>query len=68
MGLNVNGPAAKIFIYNPWRRYQAWRFATYMFVHVGIMHITMNLLVQVFLGIALELVHCWWRVMMESFI
>lgn len=33
-----------------------------MFVHVGIMHITMNLLVQLFLGTALELVHCWWRV------
>lgn len=35
---------------------------TYMFVHVGIMHIMMNLVVQLFLGTALELVHCWWRV------
>lgn len=26
------------------------------------MHIVMNLLVQIFLGVALELVHCWWRV------
>lgn len=26
------------------------------------MHILMNLLVQIFLGVALELVHCWWRV------
>lgn len=33
-----------------------------MFVHVGIMHIMMNLVVQLFLGTALELVHCWWRV------
>lgn len=33
-----------------------------MFVHVGVMHLVMNLLVQVFLGIALEIVHCWWRV------
>jgi rhomboid-related protein 1/2/3 len=33
-----------------------------MFVHVGIMHILMNIIVQIFLGTALELVHCWWRV------
>lgn len=33
-----------------------------MFVHIGVMHLLMNLLVQVCLGIALELVHCWWRV------
>lgn len=33
-----------------------------MFVHVGIMHIMMNLIIQIFLGVALELVHCWWRV------
>lgn len=26
------------------------------------MHIVMNLMVQIFLGVALELVHCWWRV------
>lgn len=26
------------------------------------MHLIMNLLVQIFLGIALELVHCWWRI------
>lgn len=51
-----------LFIYNPFRRYEAWRFVTYMFVHVGIMHIMMNLIIQIFLGVALELVHCWWRV------
>lgn len=33
-----------------------------MFVHVGVMHILMNLIIQIFLGIALELVHQWWRV------
>lgn len=26
------------------------------------MHIMMNLIVQIFLGVALELVHHWWRV------
>lgn len=33
-----------------------------MFVHVGIMHLFMNLLIQIMLGVALELVHHWWRV------
>ncbi|GAB0099389.1 protein rhomboid-like [Sergentomyia squamirostris] len=62
IGQSTKGPAATLFIYNPTRRQEAWRFATYMFVHIGIMHLMMNLLVQIFLGIALELVHCWWRI------
>lgn len=33
-----------------------------MFVHIGIWHLVTNLLVQIFLGFFLELVHCWWRV------
>ncbi|XP_055599116.1 protein rhomboid-like isoform X2 [Uranotaenia lowii] len=62
LGTSTNGPMATLFIYNPQLRQQAWRFVTYMFVHIGFMHIVMNLLVQIFLGVALELVHCWWRV------
>jgi rhomboid-related protein 1/2/3 len=33
--LSVEGPAATLFIYNPQKRYEAWRYLTYMFVHVG---------------------------------
>lgn len=62
VGTSVNGPMATKLIYNPRKREEAWRFMTYMFVHVGVMHILMNLIVQLFLGTALELVHCWWRV------
>lgn len=62
IGESTNGPAATLFIYNPFRRFEAWRFITYMFVHVGVMHILMNLIIQIFLGVALELVHHWWRV------
>ncbi|XP_072745583.1 rhomboid-related protein 2 isoform X3 [Anoplolepis gracilipes] len=61
--LSVEGPAATLFIYNPHKRYQAWRYLTYMFVHVGIFHLVVNLLVQVMLGIPLEMVHKWWRVL-----
>ncbi|XP_063698716.1 rhomboid-related protein 2 [Culicoides brevitarsis] len=61
-GKTTDGPAATLFIYNPYKRYEAWRFVTYMFVHIGIMHLMMNLIVQLLLGVALELVHHWWRV------
>uniref|UniRef100_A0A182JVE6 Rhomboid-like protein n=1 Tax=Anopheles christyi TaxID=43041 RepID=A0A182JVE6_9DIPT len=61
-GTSTNGPMATLFIYNPHLRHEVWRFLTYMFVHIGFMHLIMNLLVQIFLGVALELVHCWWRV------
>ncbi|XP_037931123.1 protein rhomboid [Teleopsis dalmanni] len=62
IGESTNGPAATLFIYNPYKRFEAWRFVSYMFVHVGIMHLFMNLVIQIFLGVALELVHHWWRV------
>ncbi|XP_076181889.1 rhomboid-4 isoform X2 [Ptiloglossa arizonensis] len=61
--LSVEGPAATLFIYNPHKRYQAWRYLTYMFVHVGALHLVVNLLVQIMLGIPLEMVHKWWRVL-----
>jgi rhomboid-related protein 1/2/3 len=61
---SVHGPAASLFIYNPYRRYEAWRFLTYMFVHVGVFHLVVNLVVQIMLGIPLEMVHGWWRVLL----
>jgi len=61
-GRQTSGPVAQTFMYNPYKRDEAWRFVTYMFVHVGIMHIMMNLIVQLLLGVSLELVHHWWRV------
>ncbi|XP_072316223.1 rhomboid-related protein 2 [Eucyclogobius newberryi] len=43
--------------YKPERREEAWRFISYMFVHAGVEHIVGNLLMQLLLGIPLELVH-----------
>ncbi|GLV38421.1 rhomboid-4 [Carabus blaptoides fortunei] len=57
------GPLATIFMYNPQKRYEAWRFLTYMFVHIGYSHLAINLLVQILLGIPLEMVHKGWRVL-----
>lgn len=41
--LSVEGPAATLLIYNPNKRYQAWRYLTYMFVHVGYVYILINI-------------------------
>lgn len=44
-------------IYNPHRRYEIWRYLTYVFIHAGYWHISFNLLIQLAVGIPLELVH-----------
>lgn len=31
----ASGPMAQLFIYDPTKRYEAWRYLTYMFVHIG---------------------------------
>ncbi|XP_034828189.1 rhomboid-related protein 2 isoform X2 [Maniola hyperantus] len=61
---DATGPIAQLFIYNPHKRQEAWRFLTYMLVHVGVVHLLVNLLVQLFLGVPLEMVHRWWRVIL----
>ncbi|XP_056640525.1 rhomboid-related protein 2-like isoform X1 [Diorhabda sublineata] len=60
------GPTATLLIYDPFRREEAWRFFTYMLVHIGFTHITINIIVQLFLGFPLEMVHKW-RVMIVYF-
>uniref|UniRef100_A0A8D0L3Q9 Rhomboid-related protein 2 n=1 Tax=Sphenodon punctatus TaxID=8508 RepID=A0A8D0L3Q9_SPHPU len=45
------------FIYRPNKREEAWRFISYMLVHAGVEHILGNLVLQLFLGIPLEMVH-----------
>ncbi|XP_068086669.1 rhomboid-related protein 2 isoform X2 [Anabrus simplex] len=60
---DANGPVATALLYDPKRRYEAWRYLTYMFVHVGVFHLIVNLLVQILLGLPLEMVHHWWRVL-----
>ncbi|KDR11872.1 rhomboid-related protein 2-like [Zootermopsis nevadensis] len=59
----ADGPLATKLMYTPYRRFEAWRFFTYMFVHVGRVHLAVNLIIQILLGIPLEMVHQWWRVL-----
>ena len=51
-------------IFNPRRKFEVWRFLTYMLVHSGYFHIAFNIIIQLVLGIPLEMVHRWWRVML----
>ncbi|KAG5446933.1 Rhomboid- protein 2 [Clonorchis sinensis] len=48
-------------IYDPRKRHEAWRFLTYMFIHNGYVHLAFNCLLQLVLGMLLELVHKFWR-------
>lgn len=47
-------------IYNPTRRREAWRFITYMFLHGNHQHIIFNCLVQLCVGIPLEMSQPGW--------
>lgn len=56
----IKGPL----IFNPHKKKEIWRFLTYMFVHSGYFHIVFNILVQLMLGLPLEMVHRWWRILL----
>lgn len=53
-------PYCSIFIYNPNRRFEAWRYFSYMFVHIGIQHFVFNMIMQIFVGIPLEMSQSGW--------
>ena len=45
------------FIFHPARRFEVWRYLTYMFIHSDLAHLAFNILAQLVLGIPLEMVH-----------
>ncbi|XP_065338239.1 protein rhomboid [Cloeon dipterum] len=57
--VNPSGPVPidSIFIYRPDKRAEVWRFLFYMVLHAGWLHLLFNLLVQVLVGLPLEMVH-----------
>ncbi|KAL2745905.1 protein rhomboid isoform X2 [Vespula maculifrons] len=57
--VNPSGPVPidSVFIYRPDKRLELWRFAFYMFLHAGWLHLLFNLGVQVIVGLPLEMVH-----------
>ncbi|PVD38451.1 hypothetical protein C0Q70_01066 [Pomacea canaliculata] len=62
--ITLNGPvpAHSIFIYRPDRRVELWRFVLYILLHAGYVHLLFNVIVQVVVGIPLEMVHGSFRV------
>ena len=54
-------PQCSYLIYDPSKREQVWRFLTYQFVHGGHQHIFFNMLMQLMVGLPLELSQRGWR-------
>ena len=50
-------PLCSQWILNPEKRFQAWRFLSYAIVHSGIGHIVLNVIIQLVVGIPLEMSH-----------
>lgn len=50
-------PIDSIFIYRPDKKHEIWRFIFYMLLHASWFHISFNLIMQVLVGIPLEMVH-----------
>ncbi|XP_014847449.1 PREDICTED: rhomboid-related protein 3-like isoform X2 [Poecilia mexicana] len=43
--------------YHPQLRAQAWRYFSYIFMHTGIEHLSLNMAMQLLVGVPLEMVH-----------
>ncbi|KAJ3614728.1 hypothetical protein NHX12_018299 [Muraenolepis orangiensis] len=43
--------------YHPQLRLQAWRYLSYAFMHTGIEHLSLNMAMQLLVGVPLEMVH-----------
>jgi len=54
---NEPAPQCSMLIYNPYRRREAWRYLSYALVHSGMGHIGLNLVIQLFVGLPLEMSH-----------
>ena len=52
-----NGPVpyCSVFIFDPYKRYQVWRYITYMLVHIGLLHYIFNMIMQILVGVFLEM-------------
>jgi len=50
-------PVCSALIFNPYRRREVWRFISYSLVHSGIAHVALNLGIQLFVGLPLEMSH-----------
>lgn len=58
-GATLTAPLPKdsLFVYDPSKRLEMWRFLFYALVHAGWVHIVFNVCVQLVVGVPLEMVH-----------
>ncbi|KAK3782434.1 hypothetical protein RRG08_033075 [Elysia crispata] len=49
-------------MYIPTRRREVWRFLTYSLLHQGCIDLLLNIIIQILLGVPLEMTYSWWRV------
>ncbi|XP_016972717.1 protein rhomboid [Drosophila rhopaloa] len=56
-GFPVPIPSDSVLVYRPDRRLQVWRFFSYMFLHANWFHLGFNIVIQLFFGIPLEVMH-----------
>lgn len=53
--------------YLPCKRSEIWRFLSYMLIHSSLSHLISNVLMQIFLGASLQIMHNWWRILLVYF-
>ncbi|KHJ77654.1 hypothetical protein OESDEN_22726 [Oesophagostomum dentatum] len=49
-------------MFSPKMKSQVWRFVTYALLHAGLIHLLGNMIVQLLIGVPLEVVHKPWRI------
>lgn len=52
-----SAPLYSLLIYRPDRRYEVWRFISYMLLHADWFHFAFNIIIQLLLGLPLEMIH-----------
>lgn len=65
--LKTQNTISQWLIYNPSRKVEFWRFLSYMLVHVRSLQLIFNIIIQLMIGIPLEMVHKWHRVFIIYF-
>ncbi|KAG5892778.1 hypothetical protein JTB14_007993 [Gonioctena quinquepunctata] len=61
--LTGSGATGRYLLWDAEKKSEFWRYVTYMFVHIGYQHIIVNLVVQILLGVPLEMVNRSWKIL-----
>ncbi|KAJ8958523.1 hypothetical protein NQ318_002318 [Aromia moschata] len=52
-------PITNALKFNPNKKHEVWRYLTYIYIHSDMFHLYGNILVQILIGVPLEIVHSW---------